>query len=114
MFRLCSLGGRLIWLQVYEAERFTEVAEIASQNFATIKARRGDIVDSKGNLLATTRSVVEVGLDPHAFLVSEDRLKWKTLSNYLGVTEERIEEAAMTKTLEYPLQVHPLHEMSGG
>ena len=96
-FAFCSLGGRLIWLQVYEAERFTEVAEIARKNFATIKARRGDIVDSKGNLLATTRSVVEVGLDPHA-LVSEDRLKWKTLSNYLGVTEGRIEEAAMTKT----------------
>ena len=28
------------------------------------KARRGDIVDSKGNLLATTRSVVDVGMDP--------------------------------------------------
>ena len=76
-FAFCSLGGRLVWLQVLESERFTDVAENARKNFSTIKARRGDIVDSKGNLLATTRSVVEVGLDPHS-LLEEDRLHWDT------------------------------------
>ena len=48
-FAFCSLGGRLVWLQVLESERFTDVAENARKNFSTIKARRGDIVDSKGN-----------------------------------------------------------------
>ena len=96
-FAFCSLGGRLVWLQVLESERFTDVAENARKNFSTIKARRGDIVDSKGNLLATTRSVVEVGLDPHS-LLEEDRLKWDTLAGYLGLPEEKIQEAASQKT----------------
>ena len=96
-FAFCSLGGRLVWLQVLESERFTDVAENARKNFSTIKARRGDIVDSKGNLLATTRSVVEVGLDPHS-LLEEDRLKWDTLAGYLGLPEGKIQEAASQKT----------------
>jgi cell division protein FtsI (penicillin-binding protein 3)/stage V sporulation protein D (sporulation-specific penicillin-binding protein) len=96
-FAFCSLGGRLIWLQVIESDRFTNVAKTARKNFVSIKARRGDIVDSKGNLLATTRSVVEVGLDPHS-LVEGDRLKWKTLASYIGLSLEDIEGAANKKT----------------
>lgn len=95
-FAFCTIGGRLVWLQVFEAKRFNEVAETARKNFYTIKAKRGDIVDSKGNLLATTRSVVEVGLDPHS-LVDEDRLKWKTLAGYLDIALEKIEKAANMK-----------------
>lgn len=96
-FAFCSLGGRLIWLQVVESERFTSVAKVARKNFVSVKARRGDIVDSKGNLLATTRSVVEVGLDPQS-LVEDDRLKWKTLADYLGIQVKEIEVAAAKKT----------------
>lgn len=96
-FAFCSLGGRLIWLQVIESDRFTSVAKIARKNFVSIKARRGDIVDSKGNLLATTRSVVEVGLDPHS-LVVEDQVKWKTLATYLGLPLQVIEKSAAKKT----------------
>ena len=96
-FAFCSLGGRLIWLQVIESDRFTSVAKIARKNFVSIKARRGDIVDSKGNLLATTRSVVEVGLDPHS-LVVEDQVKWKTLATYLGLPLQEIQKAAAKKT----------------
>ena len=54
------------------------------KKIVTIKAGRGDIVDSKGNLLATTRSVVEVGLDPHV-VEMEDEPKLKQLAGYLGV-----------------------------
>ena len=53
--------GRLVWLQVWNADKYTEIASSARKKVSTIKARRGDIVDSKGNLLATTRSVVDVG-----------------------------------------------------
>ena len=41
--------------------------------------------------LATTRSVVEVGLDPHS-LLEEDRLKWDTLAGYLGLPEEKFKK----------------------
>lgn len=92
VFAFCSVGGRLIWLQVWNADRYKEIALNARKQIVAIEARRGDIVDSKGNLLATTRSVVEVGLDPHV-VEDVDRLKWNALSGYLGVDVGVIEEA---------------------
>ena len=65
-----SLGGRLFYLQVVKADEFAEIAQSARNNFITLRARRGDVVDCKGNLLATTRSVVEVGMDPHSLEIS--------------------------------------------
>ena len=61
-----TLGGRLVQLQYIDAQKYKEVALGVRQNFITTPARRGDVVDRKGNLLATTRSVVELGLDPHS------------------------------------------------
>ena len=78
-FAFCSLGGRLVYLQVYKSDDYTKLANQARKNFIEIKARRGDIVDSKGNLLATTRSVVEVGIDPHS-VEKEDWLKFDQLA----------------------------------
>ena len=59
-------------------------------------------MDAKGNLLATTRSVVEVGVDPHS-VVEDDQLKWKTLSTYLGITEEEILKAVNKKLVHHCL-----------
>ncbi|MAK46065.1 MAG: peptidoglycan glycosyltransferase [Opitutae bacterium] len=91
-----SVGGRLVWLQVWNADKFTQIATDARKKIVTIKARRGDIVDSKGNLLATTRSVVEVGLDPHV-VEKEDEPKLKQLAGYLGVGLDEIEKACDKK-----------------
>ena len=66
----------MVQLQVTDAEKYTKIALGIRENFITTPARRGDVVDRKGNLLATTRSVVEVGLDPHS-IDEED------LENYL-------------------------------
>ena len=96
VFAFCSVGGRLVWLQVWNAERYKEIALNNRKQIATIEARRGDIVDSKGNLLATTRSVVEIGLDPHV-VEEDDRLKWNALSGFLGVDINTIEEAWQRK-----------------
>ena len=65
-FSFCSLGGRLVYLQVFRANDFTGIANGTRKNIVTLKARRGDVVDCKGNLLATTRSVVDIGIDPQA------------------------------------------------
>jgi len=92
-FAFCSLGGRLVYLQVYKSDDYTELANQARKNFIEIKARRGDIVDSKGNLLATTRSVVEVGIDPHS-VEEEDWLKFDQLALLLGVNPGEIQQAA--------------------
>ena len=92
----CSLGGRLVYLQVFKANDFTEFAQSARKNFVTLKARRGDIVDRKGNLLATTRSIVNVGMDPHS-IKEEDYSKFGELSELLEIPVSVIEAAASNK-----------------
>ena len=46
-FCFCSVGGRLIWLQVWNADKYAEIASNARKKFQVIKARRGDVVDSR-------------------------------------------------------------------
>lgn len=96
-FAFCSLGGRLVYLQLFKAEDFSELASGARKNFIEVKARRGDIVDAKGNLLATTRSVVEVGVDPHS-VEKDDWSQFGQLANLLGLSQAEIESAASKLT----------------
>ena len=93
----CSLGGRLVYLQVFKANDFAEFAQGARKNFLTLKARRGDIVDRKGNLMATTRSVVNVGVDPHS-IEPEDYGKFAELAKLLEIPIDEIHEAVSKKT----------------
>ena len=80
-----TLGGRLVHLQVWQAEKYERLAKGARKNFITEKSRRGDLVDRMGNLLATTRSVVVVGIDPHSFN-EEDQLKIPELARLLEIS----------------------------
>ncbi len=93
----CSLAGRLVYLQVIKAPALRESAQSARRNFSTLQSRRGDIVDCKGNLLATTRSVVEIGVDPQS-VVEEDLVLIPELSRLLGLNPEEVQEAFLTKT----------------
>ncbi len=92
----CSLGGRLVYLQVFKSHDFSKFAQGARKNVVTLKARRGDIVDRKGNLMATTRSVVNVGVDPHS-IQDEDLPKFQILAELLKLPSEDIHEAVATK-----------------
>jgi len=96
-FAFCSLGGRLVYLQLFKATDYAELASGARKNFIEVKARRGDIVDAKGNLLATTRSVVEIGVDPHS-VTEEDWEKFGPLADLLKLPQGEIEEAARKLT----------------
>jgi cell division protein FtsI (penicillin-binding protein 3)/stage V sporulation protein D (sporulation-specific penicillin-binding protein) len=88
---------------VYKSDKYSQFALGARKNFISINARRGDVVDKKGNLLATTRSVVTVGLDPHSV---EDGEEWKyrELAKLLGIPLGDIEEAASRKIRTSGLQ----------
>ena len=89
----CSLGVRLVHLQVINAEKYSQIANGARKNFIPLQARRGDVVDRKGNLLATTRSVVEVGMDPHS-ISKEDRSKFDDLARFLDLEVGELHKAA--------------------
>lgn len=96
LLTFCSLGGRLIHLQVVKSDKYESFALNTRKNFVPISARRGDLVDRKGNLLATTRSVVVVGMDPQS-LLEEDYKKFPALAKILGLSVKDIEQAANRK-----------------
>lgn len=96
LLTFCTLGGRLLHLQVWQSEKYSELASNARKNFIKEQARRGDIVDRKGSLLATTKSVVVVGLDPHAF--NEQHLnKLSQLAELLKLDHQTVLDAVKKK-----------------
>ena len=73
-----ALGVRLIWLHVIDRETLLgTIAKVRTQLIPET-ARRGDILDSRGARLATSRSEIVLGVDPHS-LVPKDQKKWPEL-----------------------------------
>ena len=75
VWRMCLLGafillsfGAIFWrLYTLHIRESTDLARIVERNREKVviqPARRGKIVDLRGNLLAVTRTVVELGVDP--------------------------------------------------
>ncbi|MGV3771703.1 MAG: peptidoglycan D,D-transpeptidase FtsI family protein [Verrucomicrobiales bacterium] len=60
----CALGYRLFLLQVVRQEHLAELARNNTQRTFLREPRRGDIRDRHGNLLATSKSVKTVFVDP--------------------------------------------------
>jgi penicillin-binding protein 2 len=52
-----AITSRLIYLQIFKYEDYTEKANTSSRRLVTEKAPRGKIYDSQGNLLATNKQV---------------------------------------------------------
>lgn len=86
-----SVFGRLFYLQVIDQEKLSRIVESNRKTFQVINARRGDIVDSRGELLATTTEVYQIGVDPHA-IKEEDYEKASALAAILRVPESEIRE----------------------
>ncbi len=99
LLTFCTLGGRLLHLQVWQADKYSNLAANARHNFIKEEARRGDIVDCKGSLLATTRSVVVLGIDPHSYN-EEQSDKLYELAELLEIDHEIIFSAVKRKYTE--------------
>jgi len=96
----CTLGGRLLHLQVFQSEKYSHLADNVRKNFIKEPARRGDIVDRKGSLLATTKSVVVLGIDPHSFK-KEDFEKLKKLAVILDIDYQELIDASQRKFVNH-------------
>ncbi|MDP4777236.1 MAG: penicillin-binding protein 2 [Opitutales bacterium] len=96
-FAFCVLLGRLFYLHVWEQEALMEHVMTNRKMVNVVEARRGSIVDSRGNLLATTRTAYDIGVDPQSFR-EEDRVKLDDLAKLLGQPLADIETAIDTKT----------------
>lgn len=60
----CLLAGRLYMIQVVQAEAIAVEAESSRKILVKLDARRGDILDRNGNLLAGSRTQIKFGADP--------------------------------------------------
>src|SRR5438477_12246560 len=59
-----GLGYRLVDLQVFRHEELSAIAQQNTQHEFLLEPRRGDILDARGNLLATSVFVKTVCADP--------------------------------------------------
>lgn len=67
---VAGFGGvlvRLVYLHIFDREELQAHVEDMRQLTVSESGRRGDILDSRGNRLATTRPRVRLGVDPQVF-----------------------------------------------
>jgi cell division protein FtsI (penicillin-binding protein 3) len=81
---------RLVFLHVLDREELLRFVEKARRQIVVENARRGAVLDARGNVLATSRSFVVLGVDPE-MLRPEDEPKWTELARTLGVPPAEIE-----------------------
>jgi len=92
----CVLLGRLFYLHVWEHQELLEHVSSNRKMVNVIQARRGNIVDARGNLLATTHTAYDLGIDPQA-VREEDRSKLPELAALLELSLADVESAFDTK-----------------
>ena len=91
------LIGRLVFLQLVESEPYQQKAINQQLRETTVKAKRGTIYDRNLNVLAMSASVWEVSLNPTNIKDSQREIIAKTLSELLGVDEQRVLEKSQKK-----------------
>jgi cell division protein FtsI/penicillin-binding protein 2 len=91
-----GIGFRLVWLHVIDRDEFLRAVEESRRATFVTRARRGDILDAKGAFLATSRSVVILGVDPQALRPEEEK-KWPRLAALIGRPEAELRQVFTTR-----------------
>lgn len=91
-----ALGARLVWLHVLNRDELLRVVAQARSKTVEIPARRGDILDARGQVLATSRSLLVLGVDPQV-LREADQKKWPRLAELLGISLPELTAKFTTK-----------------
>ena len=95
-FAFCVLIGRLFYLHVWQHDKLLKHVQNNRKMVQVVKARRGDIVDSKGNLLATMHTRIDLGVDPQV-VCEEERGRLADLAELIDQPLAKIEQAFDTK-----------------
>ena len=96
-FAFCVLIGRLFFLHVWEQSELQEHVQKNRKMVQVVEARRGNIVDARGNLLATTHTTIDLGVDPQSFR-EQDRSKLPLLADLIDRPLVKVEAACERKT----------------
>ncbi|MEM9226837.1 MAG: penicillin-binding protein 2 [Verrucomicrobiota bacterium] len=91
-----AIFARLLFLHVVDHEKLSRIVESNRQAFQVIDARRGDVVDARGEILATTHQVFQIGVDPHA-VREEDFAQVAELARLLKLSPAEVDKAFRTK-----------------
>lgn len=94
-----GLAMRLVWLHVVDRDSLLKTITKARAQLIPEKARRGDIRDARGAILATSSSKLILGVDPQS-LRPQDEKKWPQLAALIGVPEDEISRIFRTKYRE--------------
>jgi cell division protein FtsI/penicillin-binding protein 2 len=87
----CGIMGRLYYLQIVKGHEISLMAERGRDRIDVMRARRGDITDRNGNLMAATRPVIELGVDPER-IRPEDIAKLPELAKLINVSMSDLNE----------------------
>jgi cell division protein FtsI/penicillin-binding protein 2 len=91
-----AVAGRLVYIQVIEAEAIAGQVQDSRKRLISLEAKRGDILDRNGNLLAGTQSRVMVGLDPQ--ILDAEPAELQVLAALLEMPAEALREKAERRT----------------
>lgn len=91
------IAVRLLDLHVFERERLMGYVDRARRQITVEPAKRGDILDDKGDRLATSRSLIVLGVDPQA-LLKADESKWPELAKLLNLPQSELRRIFTTKS----------------
>jgi cell division protein FtsI (penicillin-binding protein 3) len=86
------IGARLVYLHVIDRDELLKFVDRARRQIVVEHARRGAILDARGNILATSRSYLTLGADPE-MLRPEDESQWPVLANLLHVPFAELDAA---------------------
>ena len=87
---LCALIGRLVWLMIFDAEYYQELAQDLHEREREIKAARGEIVDRNGVILAANRTVCTISVI-HSQIEDPEKVI-EVLCAELGLEESEVRE----------------------
>jgi cell division protein FtsI/penicillin-binding protein 2 len=94
---LAGIGVRLVFLHVNNRAEHLDYIEKVRRQIIVESARRGNILDANGHLLATSRSLIVLGVDPQA-LRKEDEAKWPRLAALLHRPLAELQTVFLTRT----------------
>jgi cell division protein FtsI/penicillin-binding protein 2 len=92
-----SLGARLVQLHVIDRERLLAFVAKARRDIIVENARRGDILDKHGAILATSKSQIKLGVDPQS-LLEKDEPKWAQLAAMIDMPLPELRRIFTAKT----------------
>ncbi|MGH7943680.1 MAG: peptidoglycan D,D-transpeptidase FtsI family protein [Opitutaceae bacterium] len=94
-----GLGVRLVWLHVIDRDSLLRTITKVRHQVIPEFARRGDILDARGGLLATSRSRRVLGVDPMSLRPQDEKL-WPRLAAMIGMPDAQLRRIFLTKYRE--------------